>query len=36
MYRPVASQAVAIQNTASWVCQVRVTAYGIHSEIGMP
>jgi hypothetical protein len=26
--RPVASQAVAIQKIPSWVCQLRVTAYG--------
>ena len=35
-YNPAASHAVAIQVIANCVCQVRVIAYGNHSDSGMP
>jgi len=36
MYRPVASQAVAIQKIPTWVWMVRLTTYGSTSASGMP
>ena len=36
MYRPVPNQAVAIHNTASSVCQLRVNEYGRNCEIENP
>ena len=36
MNSPAANQAVAIQNSPIWMCQVRVTLYGNHSESWNP
>ena len=36
MNSPAANQAVAIQNSPIWMCHVRVTLYGNHSESGNP
>ena len=36
MNSPAANHMVAIQKSPVWMCQVRVTLYGNHSDSGTP